>query len=548
MQLSSSKLSQIISCVSICIGLIVCIGWILDIPSLKSIIPNEVTMKFSTSISFIFSGVTIYFISRYNEGKTGIAQIIVPVSGFIVFLFMATLLTGYIFGITSGIEQLFVRENSDAVKTLHAGMPSFPTTVNFILIIVAGMLAFSESRLKKWVTPIGYIISTIGIIAIMGYVINQPVLYYYIDNVNSAMAIHTSILFVMLGVALILSRNNITVQHSESVKIHTKITSLFLASSLIPIIFIVGLNFHILEDFPNNESVKISMIIISIVTTIIVVIFSLLVSKSISKPIISLKDVAIQISKGNFSLKANESDNDEIGELSKTFNQMVNNVIKSERLSTMGLLSSTLGHNIRNDLNVIKMALEILKYKYSIKFDENILSKITVMESSVLSIQNQIDDTLNFIRHTPLKLEKISLLKLLENTLKTIKIPENIKIDLPSNDISLYCDSSKLIVVLTNLINNSIQAIETEGKISIKAREDQNHSIIQIEDSGSGIPSEIIVKIFEPLFTTKIKGTGLGLASCKHIVEEHNGSITVQNNPTTFTIELPKTQLHSKHN
>ncbi|TAK22854.1 MAG: HAMP domain-containing histidine kinase [Nitrosarchaeum sp.] len=540
MQLPSSKLSQIISCVSICIGLIVCIGWILDIPSLKSIIPNEVTMKFSTSISFIFSGVTIYFISRYNEGKTGIAQIVVPISGFIVFLFMATLLTAYIFGITSGIEQLFVRENPDAVKTSHAGMPSFPTIVNFILIIVAGLFAFSESRLK-WVTPIGYVISTIGIIAIVGYVVNQPALYYYIDNVNTAMAIHTSILFVILGIALILSRNNITVQHSESVKIYTKITSLFLASSLIPIMFVVGLNFNILEDFPNSESVKISMIIISIVTTISVVLFSLLISKSISKPIISLKDVAIQISKGNFSIKANESGNDEIGELSKTFNQMVNSVIKSERLSTMGLLSSTLGHNIRNDLNVIKMALEILKHKNSIKSDENTLSKITVMESSVLHIQNQIDDTLNFIRQTPLKLEKISLSKLLENTLKTIKIPENIKIDLPLNDISLYCDSSKLIVVLTNLINNSIQAIETEGKISIKAREDQDHSIIQIEDSGSGIPSEIIVKIFEPLFTTKIKGTGLGLASCKHIVEEHNGSITMQNNPTTFTIELPKT-------
>ncbi|MBM2818375.1 MAG: histidine kinase [Nitrosarchaeum sp.] len=548
MKLLPSKLSQIISCVSICIGLIVCIGWILDIPILKSIIPNAVTMKFSTSISFIFSGITIYFISRYNEGKTGIAQIVIPVSGFIVFLFMATLLTAYIFGITSGIEQLFVRENSDAIKTSHAGMPSFATMLNFILIIAAGIFAFSESRLRKLITPIGYAVSIIGIISIVGYVTNQPTLYYYIDNVSSAMAIHTSILFTVLGIALILSRNNIPIQRGESVKIHTKITSLFLASSLIPIIFVVGLNFNILDDFPNSESVKISMIIVSIVTTIAVVLFSLLISKSISKPIVSLKDVAIQISKGNFSIKANESGNDEISELSKTFNQMVNNVRKSERLSTMGLLSSTLGHNIRNDLSVIKITLEILQHKYSTKLDKEVLSKIILMEKYVIDIQHQVDDTLNFIRQTPLKLEKASLLKLLENTLKTIKIPENIKIDLPLNDISLHCDSSKLTVVLTNLINNSIQAIETEGKISIKASEDKDHSIIQIEDSGSGISSESIVKIFEPLFTTKSKGTGLGLASCRRIVEEHNGSITVQNNPTTFTIELPKTQLHSKHN
>ncbi|NOS61574.1 MAG: hypothetical protein HOO66_00810, partial [Nitrosarchaeum sp.] len=93
MKLFSARISQIISCVTICIGFIVCIGWILDIPFLTSIIPDAVTMKFSTSISFIFSGITIYFISKYNEGKIGIGQITVPISGFVVFLFMATLLT-----------------------------------------------------------------------------------------------------------------------------------------------------------------------------------------------------------------------------------------------------------------------------------------------------------------------------------------------------------------------------------------------------------------------------------------------------------------------
>lgn len=540
MKLLSVRISQVISCVTICIGLIVCVGWILDIPFLTSIIPNAVTMKFSTSISFIFSGITIYFISKYNEGKIGIAQIAVPISGFVVFLFMATLLTTYIFGITSGIEQLFVQESSDAIKSSLPGMPSFPTMVNFILIIIAGMFAFSESKLRKLITPIGYIISTIGIIPIVGYAINQPILYYYIDHVNSGMAIHTSILFTVLGIALILLKNNTIPQHIKSVKIYTKITSLFLASSLISIIFVVGLNFNILADFPNNESIKISMIIISAVTTIVVVIFSLLISQSISKPIVSLKNTAIQISKGNFSIKAKESDSDEIGELSKTFNQMVDNIIKSERLSTVGLIYSTLGHNIRNDLNTIKMALEILRHKSSAKLDEDALSKITLMQRSVANIQNQIDDTLNFIRQTPLKLENVSFLELLEDTLKMINAPENIKIDVPLNDISLYCDSSKLTIVLTNLINNSIQALEAGGKITIKASEDNDYSIIQIEDSGSGIPSEVLLKIFEPLVTTKSTGTGLGLASCKYIIEEHSGSIAVQNNPTTFTIKIPK--------
>ena len=78
------------------------------------------------------------------------------------------------------------------------------------------------------------------------------------------------------------------------------------------------------------------------------------------------------------------------------------------------------------------------------------------------------------------------------------------------------------------------------GKIEIKISDQNNLAILKFIDSGDGIPDENISKIFEPLFTTKQKGTGLGLASCKNIVEQHQGEISVENNPTTFTIILPK--------
>ncbi len=70
--------------------------------------------------------------------------------------------------------------------------------------------------------------------------------------------------------------------------------------------------------------------------------------------------------------------------------------------------------------------------------------------------------------------------------------------------------------------------------------EDQNFHIVSIEDTGHGIPEKNLKKIFEPLFTTKQKGTGLGLASCKNIIEQHGGTIIAENNPTTFTMKLPK--------
>jgi len=87
---------------------------------------------------------------------------------------------------------------------------------------------------------------------------------------------------------------------------------------------------------------------------------------------------------------------------------------------------------------------------------------------------------------------------------------------------------------------NSIQAMHEGGTIEISISEKDNMAVLEFTDSGEGISDENLGKVFEPLFTTKQNGTGLGLASCKNIVEQHMGKISVKNNPTTFIIELPK--------
>jgi len=95
--------------------------------------------------------------------------------------------------------------------------------------------------------------------------------------------------------------------------------------------------------------------------------------------------------------------------------------------------------------------------------------------------------------------------------------------------------------VFANIILNAIQAIgESKGSIIITSKIIADNIEIKISDSGPQVPEAILEKIFEPLFTTKEKGTGLGLSSCKNIIEQHGGSISASNNPTTFTITLPK--------
>ena len=218
-------------------------------------------------------------------------------------------------------------------------------------------------------------------------------------------------------------------------------------------------------------------------------------------------------------------------------------VLKSERLSAIGELSGRLAHDLRNPLSVMKMSVDLIKRspKDLTISDPAVQQRIDLIEKSIDRISHQVDDVLGYVRLSPLNLQNVSLFDLLQNSLKKINIPSDIRVKLPENDLHIDCDTVKLDAVFINLIVNSIQELQEGGEIEIKIHEQGNAAVIKFVDSGKGIPDKDISKIFEPLFTTKQKGTGLGLASCKNIVEQHQGEITVTNNPTTFTISMPKT-------
>ena len=218
-------------------------------------------------------------------------------------------------------------------------------------------------------------------------------------------------------------------------------------------------------------------------------------------------------------------------------------VLKSERLSAIGELSGRLAHDLRNPLSVMKMSVDLIKQspKDTTISDPGVTKRIDLIEKSIDRISHQVDDVLGYVRLSPLNLQNISLFDTIQSSLKKINIPSDIKIKLPKNDLRIDCDIVKIDAVFINLIVNSIQELHKGGEIEIKISDQDNVAIIKFIDSGKGISDKDLPKIFEPLFTTKQKGTGLGLASCKNIVEQHDGEINVTNNPTTFTIILPKT-------
>ena len=213
-------------------------------------------------------------------------------------------------------------------------------------------------------------------------------------------------------------------------------------------------------------------------------------------------------------------------------------IIKDEKLKTIGELSSRIAHDIRNPLTVLRSSVDILKSKYPEMYEKELV-KFDAIDSAINRITHQVDDVLGFVSSKKPDFKLNDLSEILTSSLQGLKIPNKISINKSQNSVPLYCNFESLRVVFVNIILNAIQAMENHGKIDIQIVRDDDDVLISFENSGPSIPEKIISKIFDPLFTTKQEGTGLGLVSCKRIIEEHRGKISVRNNPTIFTISLP---------
>ena len=217
--------------------------------------------------------------------------------------------------------------------------------------------------------------------------------------------------------------------------------------------------------------------------------------------------------------------------------------LKKQRLEILGQLCARIAHDFRNPINIIKNAVDVMESK---NVSDDALKYYIMIKNATSRLAHQIDDVLAYVSPPSLTIEKQFILSVFDKTFSSITIPETIILTLPENDIQIDCDQSQLAVVFVNLFLNAIQAMDKVGKITVRIIDDDYFALVEIEDSGPGIPSDLLPKIFDPLFTTRQIGTGLGLPSCKNIVESHGGTIdvsTILGKGTTFSIRLPKITL-----
>jgi len=221
---------------------------------------------------------------------------------------------------------------------------------------------------------------------------------------------------------------------------------------------------------------------------------------------------------------------------------------QSERLSSLGGMVAGISHEIRNPLGIIRSSAELLKKKVA-QFDpSNSIPDIIVEESSRLNLI--ITDFLNFAKPRPPHRAACRLEDILEKNIVFITpqiqdqgyiIVKNFDHHLPE----IQADSDMLYQAFLNIFMNAIQAMPEGGKIQVSIQSADRIITVCIEDEGSGVPDDLLERVWDPFFTTKEKGTGLGLGIVKNIIESHNGSIRVKNRKegpgVRVIIELPIT-------
>ena len=251
------------------------------------------------------------------------------------------------------------------------------------------------------------------------------------------------------------------------------------------------------------------------------------------------------MSKNSTILKdlSNTTNNESEKKLREIIQMQSEELEKQRKLAIIGEMASMLSHDLRNPLSVIQVSVENLILLYGV--DENKQKQYDKIKYSIDRIIQQVDNVLDYVKNRPREFVKTTTTKVILDAINSLSIPDTVKVRISQNELDINCDVRLLSVVISNLMLNSIQAMNKEGIILIRVRENSYSVIFEIEDSGPGIPKKYLSRIFEPLFTTKQTGTGLGLVSVKTIVDAHGGKISVTNSPTKFKITIPKNPIIS---
>tara|TARA_B100000579_G_scaffold284898_1_gene236099 strand:+ start:212 stop:1987 length:1776 start_codon:yes stop_codon:yes gene_type:complete len=315
----------------------------------------------------------------------------------------------------------------------------------------------------------------------------------------------------------------------------------------------------------SQTGIKITFAIIYIILVTLLLFLSTVIAISfatrLTKPIINLISASESISKGILDTKVPEIDSDEeFKMLNKNFNSMIERLKKqqdklltAERYSAWESVARKLAHEIKNPLTPIQLSIDRLREKYSKKIidgESDFKNYLETINRQIKDIENLVNEFSNFARMPNPVMKEINIFLVVKRAVDFIKMSSDSDIDLNSEEQKFIIkgDEEQLYRVFINLIKNSEESFyekrqkkhDFKGKIHIEITKNNDYIDIKLIDNGTGILDT--KKVMTPYFTTKKKGSGLGLPIVSKIINEHSGEFVISNNKKggiTIIISLP---------
>lgn len=322
---------------------------------------------------------------------------------------------------------------------------------------------------------------------------------------------------------------------------------------------------HLLGEIVREESQE--RLIAIVVLSMLLILIIALVSWRFTRSIQELSNAALRVSSGDFDFSVPAMQRDEMGALARAFNEMLaglrekreleERLRRAERSAMVGRFASGVAHEVRNPLSFINLSIDYMRDKFSptaVAARAEYSKLCESIKEEIARLNRTVTDFLSLGRPPHLKLREMDARSLVEDVMSLVRaqaeqqgvrlaIEKTAGSDGQAYDTHIHGDAEQLKTCLSNLAINAVHAMPEGGALTITLRPQRSNVKIEVIDTGHGIPPEAMEHIFEPYFSTKETGTGLGLALTKKLIEDHGGQITVISKVgvgTTFTATLPR--------
>ena len=303
-----------------------------------------------------------------------------------------------------------------------------------------------------------------------------------------------------------------------------------------------------------------------------------LLSRGITTPLIDLTTAAESIAGGDLTPRTVAIERgDEVGRLSRSFRVMADSIrdsrgqlerrieertaelqhaleslhetqdelVRKERLAMLGQLSSSVGHELRNPLGVMSNAVYLLEHTLEPPLAPRVQDCLRMLRSQIHLSERIVADLLDSVRGRSPHRRRVHTAELVSEGIGRVTVPSGVRLDVhiaPGLPV-MHVDPDQVGQILVNLLTNAVQAMDGRaGVVTVRASNSQRRIRIEVGDTGPGVPADLSEKIFEPLYTTKARGIGLGLAVSRSLAQANGGSLSVMNQPgggAVFTLDLP---------